>query len=83
MNVVVEDDRLEEAVLAYARGIAMNAPMSVLAAKAAIRLHASDRPSDGERETVKALALACFESQDFVEGRRAFLEKRAPRFIGS
>jgi enoyl-CoA hydratase len=26
---------------------------------------------------------ACFASQDYVEGREAFLEKRPPRFIGA
>ena len=34
------------------------------------------------RERLRALALEAFESQDYKEGTRAFLEKRTPRFQG-
>jgi enoyl-CoA hydratase/carnithine racemase len=33
-------------------------------------------------EDVKAAVAACFESADYAEGRRAFLEKRKPHFEG-
>jgi len=28
------------------------------------------------------MVKACFDSQDYVEGRRAFMEKRTPNFQG-
>ena len=34
------------------------------------------------RQRLRALSLEAFESQDYKEGTRAFLEKRPPRFQG-
>jgi enoyl-CoA hydratase/carnithine racemase len=31
---------------------------------------------------IEAAVKACFASQDYAEGRRAFAEKRTPRFLG-
>ncbi len=71
----------EPAVIALAEGIAANAPLTLRAAKAAIRAasHAPHAPSPAQCE---ALAAACFDSADYAEGRMAFLEKREPRFAG-
>jgi enoyl-CoA hydratase/carnithine racemase len=76
---VVPDGDLEETVLALAREIAGNAPLTIKAAKAAIDdavglSHPGADPA--------ALADGCFDSADAVEGRRAFLEKRPPVFTG-
>lgn len=64
---------------ALARDIASNAPLTVQAAKMALRaaLH-----RDPDLNPVRAAVSACFASQDYAEGREAFAQKRPPRFIG-
>jgi enoyl-CoA hydratase/carnithine racemase len=81
VNFVKSRDEIESATIAYARRIAGNAPLTVKAAKAA--LNAWER---GERENelreVRTQVDACFDSEDYKEGRRAFKEKRTPEFLG-
>jgi enoyl-CoA hydratase/carnithine racemase len=66
---------------AIAAGIAANAPLTLRAAKAAIR-RAAGLPQALSAEDCERLAAACFDSADYAEGRAAFLEKREPRFAG-
>lgn len=82
VNTVVAPDQLMPQVEAYAAGIAANAPLTVRAAKAAVRLF--ERYADlPDTQAVDALVAACFDSADYQEGRRAFLAKRPPEFRGS
>jgi enoyl-CoA hydratase/carnithine racemase len=37
---------------------------------------------DGDSGLCDKLVKACFESEDYIEGRRAFMEKRRPVFRG-
>ena len=81
LNVVVDTAELEAQVLHYAARLAANAPLTLQAAKAAVRLfeHATDM---ADTSTVAALVAQCFDSHDYREGRRAFLAKRPPIFQG-
>ncbi|MPY55681.1 enoyl-CoA hydratase-related protein [Streptomyces spongiae] len=79
VNRVLPVEQLEETTRALAATIAANAPLTVRAAKAAIRAAAdSTRWDDAE-----ALVALCAESEDAREGRRAFMEKRPPKFLGA
>lgn len=76
---VVPRDKLSATVTELADRIAKNAPLTIRAAKAAIRaLGAADgAPS---RDKVDQRVAQCFASADYAEGRRAFAEKRSPMF---
>jgi len=81
VNQVVPRAELESTVRKLAASICENAPLSMRAAKVVIDELMKD-------ETVRNLAAceavheACMKSADFVEGRRAFAEKRKPVFTG-
>ena len=68
-------------VEAYIATSAQNAPLSTLASKKMVDEYADPtRPPD--EALCKALSQACLASADYVEGRRAFMEKRRPDFQG-
>jgi enoyl-CoA hydratase/carnithine racemase len=84
VNAVLEPDRLVEGTLEWAQEIAGNAPLAQLGNKRVIRavLDAQAQlPADVERELIE-LRRACFASEDFREGVRAFAEKRRPHWHG-
>lgn len=81
VNRVVPVAGLEQAVLDYAGRLAENAPLTIRAAKLTINALMRD-DGRGDHERIEAAARACFASDDYREGRRAFLDKRRPRFEG-
>ena len=81
VNRVVPRPELEPAARELAGLIAANAPLTVRAAKATVREAMKD-PDRRDLERSERLVRECFESRDYVEGRRAFMEKRKPLFRG-
>ena len=64
-----------------AKGFSGRRKNTIRAAKAALAdIARPEARRDPER--VKALIDTCFDSADYREGRRAFLEKRKPQFRG-
>ncbi len=81
INRVVRDEDLTEVVYDLARTLADNAPLSLRAAKLAVN-EAVKGDAERDAAAVHAAVAACFDSADYREGRTAFMEKRAPRFMG-
>jgi len=81
VNRVVPRSELESYVGEYAERIASNAPLTVRSAKRTIGEALKD-PGDRDLDMVSELVDACFASDDYAEGRKAFMEKRKPEFKG-
>lgn len=81
VNHVVEGRNLEVTTRVLAKEIAANAPLTVRAAKRVVD-EITRHPETPDMDALDAVITACFDSDDYAEGRRAFLEKRKPHFQG-
>ncbi len=83
LRIGLIDELVDEAPLETARRLALkiaeNAPMSVAGAKTLVNAIVAGRPAQALSEQ---LSLRALQSEDYKEGRRAFKEKRKPRFTG-
>jgi enoyl-CoA hydratase/carnithine racemase len=81
VNRVVPRAELEATVRQIAGTIAGNAPLSMHAAKALVDQVMKDA-ADRDMALCEELVRRCMQSEDFKEGRTAFMEKRRPDWKG-
>ena len=77
----IRTDVVADFVGKYAANMVSNAPLSIVAAKRVIDEIVKDKEERNPALCERVIA-DCFGSQDYIEGRRAFMEKRRPVFTG-
>jgi enoyl-CoA hydratase/carnithine racemase len=79
---VLPPGEVEQAADRLARRLCGLAPLSARWHKQILRTVLANPALAGLTDAERALPYACFDTEDFQEGRRAFLEKRPPNFVG-
>jgi enoyl-CoA hydratase/carnithine racemase len=82
VNGIVPDAEVGRHVAEVAATIADNAPLTVAQVKATVGEIVKDA-GDRDLGSLDEMVRACFASNDYIEGRNAFLEKRKAIFTGS
>lgn len=83
VNYVIEDDQLEVFTYDLARELSENAPLSLKGTKYALyKLSRGTELSKEEEEELSSLFTQSLNSEDVIEGKQAFQEKRKPKFKG-
>jgi len=81
INRMLPAAELEKYVLDYAATLAGNAPLTIAAVKRSL-IELRKDPAERDLDLCQKMVDACFASEDYVEGRNAFMEKRKPVFKG-
>ena len=81
VNKVLPEPELAAFVKDYVTTVAENAPLTIAAIKRAT-IEALKPESARDLKLADEMVARCFDSEDYAEGRTAFMEKRKPAFKG-
>ena len=81
VNRVVGAAALDDCVADYTDRIGDNAPLTVAACKQIVDA-VTHAPEGYDADRCERLVAECFASDDYAEGRQAFMAKRRPVFHG-
>jgi methylmalonyl-CoA decarboxylase len=81
LNHVVEPEELEAFTLNLVSKILENSPLAISVLKEQLRVLGNSFPMSPEtQERIQGLRRMVYQSPDYSEGKKAFLEKRKPQF---
>ena len=83
LNYIVETDELKKFVYSMSQKIVSNAPLNIALIKRQINALSRSNVTLVNTNKIKKLVKESYYSNDFQEGKRAFLEKRKPDFKGN
>ena len=84
LNHIVPNEKIEEFTFNFAKEIIQNSPLAIAVIKEQLNILGNAHSmTPGSIERIAQLRKTIFESEDYTEGIKSFLERRKPNFKGN